>query len=353
MKILVAGWFSFPNGHATAGDLMARDVVCEWFREAGLPFDVASAPPFAGSVDLETLAPSAYSHLVFVCGPFERGELETELLHRFRHCRVIGLNLSVAEPLERWNPFDLLVERDSSRAQHPDLVFLARAERVPVVGLCLVEPHPGADTDGAEAAIERLIASRAAAVVPIDTRLDRNSTGLRTPAEVGSLIAKVDLLITTRLHGMVLALTNGVPVVAIDPIPGGAKICRQARTVGWRAVAPVDELTDAGVDRMFEYCLGEEARSAARACSDGAARELAGIRRDVIGAFLQPHRMDESFRKRLTEAAALQSPAPPPAAPRTRLRRLLGRMIPGRPPGRGGTRPVDRAGEADGAGEST
>src|SRR5439155_23727038 len=35
LKILVAGWFSFDDMGATAGDLLARGVVEDWLREAG------------------------------------------------------------------------------------------------------------------------------------------------------------------------------------------------------------------------------------------------------------------------------------------------------------------------------
>jgi exopolysaccharide biosynthesis predicted pyruvyltransferase EpsI len=65
------------------------------------------------------------------------------------------------------------------------------------------------------------------AVIAIDTRLDENRTGLRTAGEVESLIARMDVVLTTRLHGMVLALKNGVPAIAIDSVAGGAKVRRQ------------------------------------------------------------------------------------------------------------------------------
>ena len=59
MKALVTGWFSFEEMGATAGDLMARDVVCEWLGRAGCPHDVALAPPFEGGVDWSTVDPLA------------------------------------------------------------------------------------------------------------------------------------------------------------------------------------------------------------------------------------------------------------------------------------------------------
>ena len=36
----------------------------------------------------------------------------------------------------------------------------------------------------------------------------------------------MDAVVTTRLHGTVLAIKNGVPPVVIDPIAGGRKVLR-------------------------------------------------------------------------------------------------------------------------------
>ena len=77
MKTLVAGWFSFEQMGASAGDLLARDVVCQWLREAKVAYDVALAPPFAGGVDWRAVDPASYDNLVFVCGPFGNGEPAT------------------------------------------------------------------------------------------------------------------------------------------------------------------------------------------------------------------------------------------------------------------------------------
>jgi hypothetical protein len=51
VKTLVAGWFSFELMGASAGDLLARDVACEWLRDAGREYDIALAPPFTGGVN--------------------------------------------------------------------------------------------------------------------------------------------------------------------------------------------------------------------------------------------------------------------------------------------------------------
>jgi Polysaccharide pyruvyl transferase len=282
LRALVAGWFSFEEGHATAGDLLTCELVREWLEQAGYSCDVAVAKPFTGGIALRHAEAEKYALAVFVCGPFERKELESEFLAQFSSCYVIGLNLTMPTPLDRWNPFDLLIERDSSVRSHPDLVFLSKNRQLPIVGRCLVEPYPGAIDAMANAAIDRLTSSREMVVVPIDTRLDANSTGLRSPAEIESLLARMDVVVTTRLHGMVLALKNGVPVVAIDPEAGGAKIIRQAKTIGWRLAYAADAASDQILQQAFDYCLTEDARQEARRCSERAVAGVESMRQELL-----------------------------------------------------------------------
>jgi hypothetical protein len=60
VKALVAGWFSFEGAGATAGDLLAKDLVCEWLQHAGFSYDVALGPPFSGGVDWMSVNPDEY-----------------------------------------------------------------------------------------------------------------------------------------------------------------------------------------------------------------------------------------------------------------------------------------------------
>jgi Polysaccharide pyruvyl transferase len=288
MRTLVAGWFSFEQMGATAGDLMARDVPCDWLGRAGHSYDVALASPFSGGVDWRAVDPKGYSHVVFMCGPFGNGWPITEFLPRFAGCRFVGLNLSMLEPLDDWNPFSLLLQRDSSARARPDISMLSRQAKVPVVGVVLRDSQPeykGKDMYRvANDAVHRLVASREMSVVPVDTRLDRNSTGLRSAAEVESLLARMELVLTTRLHGMVLALKNDVPAIIIDPVGGGGKIQRQAKTIGWRLVSTADALTNGTLQQAFDYCLTEDARAKARECYDRAVRTVKEVREEFVSA---------------------------------------------------------------------
>jgi hypothetical protein len=289
VRALVAGWFSWELYGATAGDLMACEVACDWLKQAGLPHDVALAPPFQGGVDWRSVDPEKYTHVVFVCGPMGDHQGVREFLGRFSHCHRTGLDLSMLQPLDAWNPFDLLLERDSSAAARPDISLLCRQPLVPVVGVCLVHRQKEYGDRGrhqeVKGALDSLLAAREVATVWIDTRLDENSTGLRTPREVESLLARMDVVVTTRLHGTVLSLKNSVPPLVIDPIAGGAKVCRQARTLGWPVVFTADALDEWALREAFDYCLTPEARVQARECAARAVGVVEAVRDKFLAAF--------------------------------------------------------------------
>ncbi|MEO6437144.1 MAG: polysaccharide pyruvyl transferase family protein, partial [Tepidisphaeraceae bacterium] len=251
-------------------------------------FDVANAPACGPGVDWRAVDPAEYEQVLFVCGPFRDNAITAEFLGRFRGRRLIGLDLSMLQSVRQWNPFDVLFERDSDRTQRPDLVFAAEEAPVPVVGLLLVHPQPQygerALHDMANKAIRGLIDSRPMSVVPIDTCLEGNKAGLRTPAEIESLIARMDVVVTTRLHGLVLALKNNVPALAVDPIAGGAKIRQQCQAVGWPVVFTADALLDADLHAAFDYCLTAEARAKATLCRLGALDELDALRKEFADA---------------------------------------------------------------------
>lgn len=297
MKVLVTGWFSFVRGEATAGDLLARDVACGWLELAGRPYDVALSPAFGAGVDWETVDPADYSEVVFVCGP-AKGEQVDRLTRRFAGHRLVGLGVSVIDPPGDGHPFDLLLERDGPAASRPDLAFVAPTEAVPVAGLILGHPQPEYGERGTHerthATILKVLGERRLCVVPFDTRVDPRPEEFpgtfRDPAEVESLVARTDVVVTTRLHGMVHALKKGVPAVAVDPISGGAKIRHQARAVGWPFVLAADDLSDEALHDALDRCLAPEARVTARSCAGRAAELLEETRAGFVGAMRDGHR---------------------------------------------------------------
>jgi hypothetical protein len=289
-RALLTGHFS------TVGDIECLEIVRHWLGEMGIPYDIA---PFSesvraklpGATDLATVDPCSYSHLVMICGPVWKEQLE-ELqvdLARFRHCVRIGINLSLIAPVQVWNPFDVLLERDSNRVIRPDLTLLADTKSVPVVvGRCLVRKqssYAGRERhDQARQLFDDLIQRRDFAALDLDTRWYRDGNGLRTPAHFMSALQRIDLLFTNRLHGMVYALKAGVPVVAIDAIEGGAKVSAQAEAIGWPQCIPIESATPERLDAAVAWCLLPQAREVISSCRKGVLPELEEVKHEFLTA---------------------------------------------------------------------
>lgn len=286
-RTLLAGWFSFHDGEATAGDLAARDVVSAWLNDAGIGHDVAMSPTFGTGVDWRSVDPAAYRSVIFVCGPAHGAQVRS-LRDRFRGARAVAVNVSIVDPTDA-QLFDVVFERDSTNVSNPDLSLLRDVDDLPVVGVVLAHPQPeygeGLHHHVAEI-INRSVASFDCASIGLDTRVDPHADASapegRSVAQVEAAIARMDAVVSSRLHGFVLALKHGVPAVAIDPVPGGAKVTRQAAALGWPAVLPGDGLSEARLHEVLRWCLTRDARSAARACVEEARRRLTALRSEVV-----------------------------------------------------------------------
>ena len=83
-------------------------------------------------------------------GPLERRQLESDFLEKFAGFRLIGPDLPMERSLDARNPFDLLMERDSSRDVSPDIVLLSHRAKVQVVVAYLVESNDDAGVERGE-----------------------------------------------------------------------------------------------------------------------------------------------------------------------------------------------------------
>lgn len=288
MRVLLTGWFSFDWGEVTAGDLLSRDTVAGWLQRAGVPFDMAVGADFrnSGDVDLEDVEPGAYTDLVFVCGPASSGPV-ADLMARFAHCRRTAIGVSVVDDTPRLGDVTVLA-RDSPDRVTPDLSLWTPVARTPVVGMILAHDQPEyGDRQRhrtAHEALERLVADAGVAPVPLDTRLSpRDAHVCATPAQFESALARMDAVVTTRLHGLVLSLKAGIPVVAVDPIAGGAKVLRQAEVLGWDAVQCADALDEEGLREQLAWCLSGDARARARACVQAVQTSESPLASELMG----------------------------------------------------------------------
>lgn len=175
------------------------------------------------------------------------GRQVQDLADRFGGAVTIAVGVSVVDA-GLAESFDVVIPRDGPDGAHPDLAFAARPAAGPVVGVVRANQQPeyqASAHDRVHMVIDEVLDSRSARLRPIDTRVDPRIVGQRSAAEVESQFAGLDAVVTTRLHGLVLGLRCGVPVVAVDPIPGGAKVAAQARAVGWPAVMDAESSTRA------------------------------------------------------------------------------------------------------------
>jgi hypothetical protein len=290
-RALVIGHFS------TVGDIEVLQEVERQLAAASMPWDVAPLSSgmskfSADWLDIRTAIPAKYTHLLVVCGPFWRPYyLQRGVdLDAFAHCVRIGVNLSMIDDIGTYNPFDRLIGRDSDNWARPDISFLHEVQKMPVAGLCLVtaqkEYGDRQEHDRAGKLFRNLAHRNGLALIELDTEwpAERNACGFASPEQLESVCTRVDVMFTNRLHGTVLSLKNGIPVIAIDAIAGGGKVLRQASAIGWPEVFAIDQVTDAALDGALARCLQPAGRERARTCAARAQEALAGFSRDFADA---------------------------------------------------------------------
>ncbi|MEU1905853.1 polysaccharide pyruvyl transferase family protein [Streptomyces hygroscopicus] len=279
-KVLLTGWFSFLDGEATAGDVLALHRVRAVLDHAGIPYDVVWSPGYrAGGPHLSDVAEDSYSHLVFLCGPLHGPQVE-ELHARFRRCVRIAVGTSVIDassPAVRG--FHHVLARDAPGGMSPvrDLAAGAPATpATPVVGVVLThgqgEYGRARRHDEVARTLTGWLAAKDCARLELTTRLDTRDWRLcATPEQFESVVRRLDLVVTDRLHGLVTALRSGVPALAVDPVDGGAKLSAQARVLDWPATLGAAQLHPAELDRWWRWCL-----TSGRALAERRRREFLG-----------------------------------------------------------------------------
>jgi hypothetical protein len=297
-RVLVTGWPSFPDGEATVGDVLAMEAVRGELESASVRCELAWSPVLRpAGLTLGDARPARYTHLVFACGPLSGPQI-ARLHHRFAGCRRVAIGVSVIDPADPAAAgFDVILPRArpgapaaGDLAAHgpaahgpapqlpppqlppPQLPPPQRpAPQVPVAGVIMVAgqaEYAGRARHGpvAESLADWLRGCRCARL-PLETRLDPRDWRLAAvPAQFEAIIARLDLVVTMRLHGLVLALRHGIPALAVDPVSGGAKVSAQARAWGWPAIVtpgPGAPLDPAVLDRWRDWCLSAAGRSAA------------------------------------------------------------------------------------------
>jgi hypothetical protein len=180
-----------------------------------------------------------------------------ELTAAFAHAQRWAVNVSAvsddARPL-----FHQVWERDAPGTSRPDLAIGTTTPDVPVVAVAFTpaqEEYGGrSQAEQVRATIEGWLGARGIPWFELDMDLFGKPYE-RFPSQVEALIRRADVVVSMRLHALVLGLAHGVPVVACDAIAGGAKVSAQAAALGWPVVLRAGEIDPTTLDAALEHAL--------------------------------------------------------------------------------------------------
>jgi len=259
VRCLVAWYGSFEN-NGTVGDLLSVQVLTDYLQANHFSFDTACYKPFDGikgrQLSLTQTEPTEYDILIFCCGPIMANHPHLrELFERFQsHYKLgIGVSLFPKEHFNYFNPFHHVFAREFGGVDYHDIAALADQQDQSVrggprilgarVGVVLrnEQGEYGKDMCKSELAntylmkladelsqpkgilgktVARLIGGRGS-VLTIENHIENSDMA---PKDILKLYRGCDIVLTTRFHGAAIALSNKIPVIAIDQIVGGAKV---------------------------------------------------------------------------------------------------------------------------------
>jgi hypothetical protein len=282
---VVLTWYGARHrGAATIGDQYAIENLSSRLSALGVRHAVLSALPLAvkAPVVREPLHLQEIEVLVHVCGPLLPAAFDVDLYRRSRVRMAVGVSLLSQH--RRFNKaLDAIVVRDGQRPETYDL-SLARFATTPApatglhgaaprIGLCVREHQP----EYGEAAIfhekaQRLFTTAIEASGAPTHEIDTVLRPRNTQADIEAAFRRADIIATTRMHGAILGLAFGKPVVAIDQVEGGAKVANLLGRIGWPLVFRGDSVRQADINRAFAMARSPAIHEVVARCRAAAIR---------------------------------------------------------------------------------
>ncbi|RYE51294.1 MAG: hypothetical protein EOP21_01755 [Hyphomicrobiales bacterium] len=262
-------WGSFKGGGATLGDLWAVNNLSADLNRHGIGHQIISSSfDWPGHRRVEHLFYLRHPKLlVFVCGPLASWRKLNDFLDIHSGAGLIAAGVSVlANQPTMVQRFDRIVARDGVAGATFDLAISKvtppiASEGIRRVGLCLRgrQNEFGRATlhDKAEAMILALIGRHKLEVLDIDTVLRPGNM----PADIEAAFNSVDCVLTTRMHGGLMSLAAGKPVIAIDQVPGTAKVSEVMGRTGWPHVFSAAAVDDDQLEASFASFSSPGARA--------------------------------------------------------------------------------------------
>ncbi len=249
-------------GKVTLGDLHAVENLSRALTERGHRHAILSHPDLrlAGHLSVDDIFAlrRTISRIVFVCGPLLDRAWLRDFFAVHAAARKFAVGVSILPAEQRMTArFDGVVARDGVAESYFDLApyGLSAGELAPQipprrVGLCLRGPQKeyGAGRQSQHDKAGRLFADAIRAHGFEMHEIDTELTPEQGADAIASRFRDADLIFTTRMHGALLGLAIGRPVIAIDQIPGGAKVTAVMGRIGWPLTFAAETVTAADLD---------------------------------------------------------------------------------------------------------
>jgi hypothetical protein len=253
------------TGGPTVGDLMAVENLSQRLHAVGHEHGIISHPELGlpGHFPADDIcAIKSVERLVFVCGPLTDSSVLRDVLAIQVGARKIAAGVSVLANHEAMTRrFDCIIARDGTAHSYFDLavdkVELPQGKKSGKIAICLRgrQSEYGKSrygmADKAARLINELIATTDLKPVVIDTVMSRQNRA----EDILSKFSSVDAVLTTRMHGALLGLAAGKPVLALDQIPGGAKVKNVVARTGWPLVGNVANMDKVAIHKAFERLI--------------------------------------------------------------------------------------------------
>lgn len=286
-KIALCGWFSLEKGQATSGDIFCLNRVIAWLKEWGIQFEVIYSKK-SGGPGYASYNSKNFSSQIFVCGPIDgKYNIQTELFEWFEGKWYFWSN-SVVDVYNRMDATNTLC-RDGLVTTYPDFSFLFSVPDRPFILTIFrgAQKEYGLSNcfhDTVSNIVNEFLQSHEYFYENLSTELDCSwHDMLRKSIAIEKFISCADIVITTRLHGLVHTLRSGRMAIAIDQIKGGAKVASLCRQIDYPYFILAENLTTGWLQENVSYLLSRRQPNESQKYLDKSLTELSGVKSLAFG----------------------------------------------------------------------
>lgn len=255
--LLWYGSFGF-KGAATLGDLLAVDNISEQLTRGGFEHAIVTRHELEIErhfqvADVFSLA-GPFDTVAFVCGPLsDYANLQDFFaINAIRRSVAVGVSV-IPRHGDTIALFDHIVARDGLEPSNSYFDLAVSTVEPPKelvskplkIGICLrgQQSEYGRSGQSQAEVADRLLIDLAAGSGAVTHQIDTVIRSDNRPEAIAKAFSDADVIFTTRMHGGLLSLAAGRPVIAIDQIAGSAKVSAVLRKAEWPYVFNIENLT--------------------------------------------------------------------------------------------------------------